>query len=276
MREFRDSYLPWAVEATDDRPCHLDLEGHPVRGGAGEASVDGLRVLGRGIGWTDVSGDRFRHGSALASLVNAWVAATDRSHLILHAASVVVGGRAWLIAGPSRSGKSSLAVGIGPVVDGLLSDEASPIHVRSGRVHHFPRSLWLKRSSLASLGLADAAAAAARDGTHFLQPEAAGVRSWRDPVRPGGVVFLSREQGTGWRRIPSPETALRLLGSACQPGRFGPRALTLVNELAQSAPGYRLEAHGMARARLGFLEILADAGFDPPPLRIVDTPRRGE
>jgi hypothetical protein len=66
-----------------------------------------------------------------------------RDHLLIHGAVVVRDGRAVIVAGPAGAGKTTLALRLTDHGFTLYSDEICPIHRRTGRVHPFPRSVWI-------------------------------------------------------------------------------------------------------------------------------------
>lgn len=64
-------------------------------------------------------------------------------HLLLHAAVAVRHGRAVILAGSPGTGKTTMALALAEAGFTLYSDEICPVHRRTGRVHPFPRSLWV-------------------------------------------------------------------------------------------------------------------------------------
>lgn len=102
--------------------------------------------------------------------------------LFLHAAVVEGQGGAWIIAGPPGSGKTTLALGLVEKGRRLFSDDFCPVHLETGRIHPFPRSLWVdgkpgdgpsahgKKAALSALDL--------------------GERLAQAPAPPAGVILM--------------------------------------------------------------------------------------
>lgn len=64
--------------------------------------------------------------------------------LVLHAGAVEAGGKAFLLAGPSGTGKTTLTLALAEAGLKLLSDDFSPLERSTGLVHLFPKSLGVR------------------------------------------------------------------------------------------------------------------------------------
>lgn len=63
---------------------------------------------------------------------------------VLHAGAVAHAGRAWLLAGPSGAGKTTLTLALLARGFLLLSDDFAPLELSTGLVHPFPKSLGVR------------------------------------------------------------------------------------------------------------------------------------
>lgn len=91
----------------------------------GDSLDDALEVMAH---WTEV----------MAGLVS-------RGHVFVHAGAVEVGGRAVIVPGRSRAGKSTLTAALLSAGAGYLSDEYAVVD-GEGMVHPFPRPLQIRSS----------------------------------------------------------------------------------------------------------------------------------
>ncbi len=84
--------------------------------------------------------------------------------LLLHAGAVVDEGGALIVAGPPRSGKSTLVLELVKRGFAFYSDDICPLHRESGHVHPFPRSPWAEPAGCGTA--ADQRGARLRGGKH--------------------------------------------------------------------------------------------------------------
>jgi hypothetical protein len=169
--------------------CHIDLARGTVR-------VDPARGVGP---------------AALGDLVADHVLprlAGERTWC-LHAAAVVVDGRAFLLVGPSGAGKSTLAARLARGGGALLGDDCAP--VRDGWVLPSFRAARVRPSALAGLGLS----ADTPDAT--------------------GKVRLDELRGVSIASAPAPLAGIRLVGQRA-------RLLGLAESIALVA-GQRFHLH---------------------------------
>jgi hypothetical protein len=125
-------------------------------------------------------------------LYTTLVRALDNVYL-LHAAVLAGDSRAWLISGPSGSGKSSLGQALLTRGYELMSDDLAPLSLADGLVHPFPRRLGLVLDS-------DRPApegAILLGGKAYVTADQIGVRVATEPLPPGGIVLMNPYDPTG-------------------------------------------------------------------------------
>ena len=135
------------------------------------AAGDAVAPLDPAIAPEQAYGAIFR---ALLDRVTGW--------LVLHAAALERDGRAYLVAGPSGTGKTTLALGLLERGYRLLSDDFAPLHREAGLVYPFPKPLGIRP------GEAERLAAPWLTAGHLPAELLAG-----EPVPLGGVALV----GTG-------------------------------------------------------------------------------
>jgi len=107
--------------------------------------------------------------------------------IILHAGAAGKEGRALIITGPPRSGKSTLTLELIKRGFGFYTDDICPVHRRTGLVHPFPRSPWIKHDGG---GGSPIRVPELRDGKLPFEVEALGAPVETAPGRPIGLICL--------------------------------------------------------------------------------------
>jgi hypothetical protein len=105
----------------------------------------------------------------LLEIVQGPVLRGVRSHCLLGAASLDVGGRGVILAGPVGAGKTTLAVAVAGRGARLLSDEVAALDLSSGRLAGWARAVGIRPDTQAALGVAGEPVAWG-DGTRVLIP----------------------------------------------------------------------------------------------------------
>jgi hypothetical protein len=185
--------------------------------------------------------------NTLESHARLLVAVRSRRGLFLHAGAVVWNGRAIVLPGTSRSGKTTLVAELVRAGAGYLSDELAVI--RADRVVPYPKPLSVRdpreRGRQSPLGVSS-------------------LGGWQErrPVPVGLVVLTEYEPGATWRaRTLSPGRALLSLVSHAVCARITPQeVLGALERLVRSAPVLRAkrgEARPTARRILALLDRTA-------------------
>ena len=80
--------------------------------------------------------------------VSARAVQEEHGFLALHAGAVAYRGSGVLLPGPSNSGKTTLSAALTRAGFDYLSDEVALIDPGDGRVHSFPRPMWMERPTV--------------------------------------------------------------------------------------------------------------------------------
>ncbi len=172
----------------------------------------------------------------------------------LHAAGILVGGRALLIVGPSGSGKSSLALQMARCGYPLLTDDFILVHGH-GHVSGLRRYLKLDTETLQALGFTAEDTVHWQSGASEAWVDPATLGGWaRGPVAVGWVVFLTLDRSVNRLRALPPSQALENLLSARSAARK-PNGLSILTGLLDSADTLDLSATSHAQARKLLLDI---------------------
>jgi hypothetical protein len=153
-----------------------------------------------------------------------YLAVTAREHVFVHAGVVTWKGRAVVLPGRSRAGKSTLVAALLEAGATYFSDEFAVLDAH-GRVHPYARRLSLRRPG----------------GTDRVPAETLGVDIGSDPAQVGMVVRTEYRPGAEWRphRL-SPGQALMELANHTRPeAAQSTRGQDTLSRFAESIPTYK-------------------------------------
>jgi len=183
----------------------------------------------------------------LESHARLLVAARSRRGVFLHAGAVAWGGRAIVLPGGSRSGKTTLVAELVKAGAAYLSDEFAVI--RGGRVVPYPKSLSVRDR---------------HEGDRQRPVGVSALGGWqqRRPIPVGLVVLTEFERRASWRaRTLPPGRAILALLKHAVPARIVPReVLAALERVVRSAPVVRAkrgDAREAARRILVWMERTA-------------------
>lgn len=180
---------------------------------------------------------------AFESAVQLFVAETARRRVFVHAGAVGWRGRAMVLPGASRSGKTTLVAELVRAGADYYSDEYAVLDAK-GLVHPYARPLALRSE--------DGAARARQTA------EALGGRAGARPL-PVGLVALARyEEGARWRprRLTQGRGALALLANTVSARRDPARALAFIERAVGGARVLEGRRGDAAETAARLLEIL--------------------
>lgn len=146
----RDVFAPWP--ASEDAALAARFEVQRVRDGDGEGEASGTWQVRADDGTSVVrdSADAALRWVEL-SAIQAFVPRSDGA-LALHGALVDFDGRALLIVGPGRAGKSSLACALWRAGGALLTDDVTLLDLATAAARPGPRRIALRDGSAGLLG----------------------------------------------------------------------------------------------------------------------------
>lgn len=226
-------------------------------GTSGEAGFilrDGLHVVR----------DRMAPPLAVSTLLwylNTLAAATTR-YAVLHAGCVARDGRAIVLTGPTRSGKSTLVTALALQEFAFLSDELAAVDLDDGRLHPYPRPAVIRAGSFSCFPhRRPRVEPKFEDATRWHLPATTFPLSCsRGPGNPGAVVFCSYRQGArSCLESLGRAEALRLLADrTLNLHLLGGRAITALGRV----PAYRLVFDDLAEVSAA-LRVVEVAGGRP-------------
>lgn len=215
-----------------------DLTVHMDSGGSGENALGAL--FGGEPGPLEV---HFAGSSVdLISAITHWVTSRALRFSCFHAGCVVLGGKACLLPGESRSGKSTLTAAMLQRGFSLLSDEVGAMSIATRRMVPYGRVLSLRNDVLALLGLCEDVGIPTGSGAHLVRAAEIEARVCNANVELGLIVFpsVSKERTPQLIPLRPSEAVMRLLENSFNQRNLGGQGLDLLLDTAYRVPAYRM------------------------------------
>jgi hypothetical protein len=178
-----------------------------------------------------------------------WRASTETierasGFLVLHAGAVSFGRKGVVLPAPPDSGKTTLTAGLTRAGFRYLSDEAAFLELGTGRLHPFPRALWMDRETLDILPgvreILPAFVRGPRDAYH-VDPSELRPRSIGSPCRVRFVIAPTYAPGrTSLEPMSRAETLVALARNSFNAERVGLRGIRLLGDVVRRAECFRL------------------------------------
>jgi hypothetical protein len=172
----------------------------------------------------------------------------SRKKLFVHSGAVGWKGKAIILPGPSRAGKTTMVAGLVKAGAVYFSDEYAVLDEK-GRVHPFAKPLSLRQT---------------RRSRQLETPvETLGGTTARSPLPVGLVVMAKYRGGARWNpeTLSPGEGALAIMANTIAARRWPTLTLSVLGAVADRAPVIRSdrgEAHEVAHKLLAALDELAD------------------
>lgn len=198
----------------------------------------------------------------IALQIRKWVVARTSTHYILHSGAVSRAGRAILLPGPTRSGKSTLAAALVRRGFGLHSDEAAVIDPARGLLLTVPVALAARRDVVRHLGLSMPQVDPAAQGeTMPIHASDLGGRLAEDGARIILVVAPRFQWGSGMRlvRMEPGRAVLTLIELSCSQRSFGVSGLDILLQIVTGAPCYDLTYSDVGEAAAQVEQVFEEA-----------------
>lgn len=186
--------------------------------------------------------------------VNRRIFARRPELVVCHAGALVFDGKAVVIAGPSRAGKSTLTLSLLLAVRGqrMLSDEFALFNIGNGTVEAFPRLLSARPGTRRFLGLS-----VLHLEWDAFDPTGIFVEGWAEQAPIGEVFVLAgRDDYTRVRKLGDAEAMLALLPNVMGAER-GLAILDRVEAALKGVSVYELVAGPPQEAAAAVLEIVS-------------------
>lgn len=192
----RDVFAPWPAAADATLAARFEVRRAPDAASDGAAAVGWEARADDGTSAVRASVDAALRWVELAA-IQAFVPRREGA-LALHGALIDLAGRALLVVGPGRSGKSSLACALWRTGGGLLTDDVTLLDLETGAARPGPRRIALRHGSAALLGddlwqrITTARTSSPTDEGWCFHPADVDGRPVPATTRVAAVIFLER------------------------------------------------------------------------------------
>ena len=189
------------------------------------------------------------HGLLAAEMgMNLQMALGQKTHLLLHAASVEKDGRALILTGESGAGKSTLAALLGERGWRLMGDEFALLGLQDGRLRAFPRAVSLKNGAIAVMEneVAPERFGPRLDGTpkgaiRHMRPNRLALEAMADPARPVLILFPRFGEAAAARAVGQAEVFMRLTQASTNYVSLGAAGFDALTGLVGGCPAAAID-----------------------------------
>lgn len=189
------------------------------------------------------------HGLLAAEMgMNLQMALGQKTHLLLHAATVERDGRAIIITGESGAGKSTLAALLGERGWRLMGDEFALLDLESGLLHAFPRAISLKNEAIKVM-MAEVEAArfgplledTPKGQIRHMRPDKRAIDDMCVPACPSLILFPRFGEAPSMRPVGQAEVLMRLTQASTNYVALGRPAFTALTRLVAACPAVAID-----------------------------------
>ncbi|WP_129790778.1 HprK-related kinase A [Sphingosinicella sp. CPCC 101087] len=189
------------------------------------------------------------HGLLAAEMgMNLQMALGQKSHLLLHAASVEKDGRALILTGESGAGKSTLAALLGERGWRLMGDEFALLGLEDGRLRAFPRAISLKNGAITVMEreVAPQRFGPRLDGTpkgaiRHMRPNERALEAMAEPAQPALVLFPRFGEAAAARGVGQAEVFMRLTQASTNYVSLGAAGFEALTGLVGGCPAAAID-----------------------------------
>jgi hypothetical protein len=163
-----------------------------------------------------------------------------RDLYFIHSAALEYQGKACMLIGPSKSGKSTTTWALLHQGFRYLSDELAPVNPETLHVHPYPRAIWLRRASPGAQHLGRKI----QTSWMLCIPTNQFSEGTIEKPIPLGAIFFVRHSPQSrhplLRPVPRPTAVAQILGSALNPGAHSGNGLDAAIAIAMRTACFEL------------------------------------